>query len=77
MTDSANLTNLFLATERNAATTATNAIGNNNPTLSFGLTGVSDWGTSSPFIDIIKSARPWIGHEDGKWGGLTCIILKG
>ena len=42
-----------------------------NPTLSFGLSGISDWSTQMPFRDIMKYSRSWIGHEPGKWGGMT------
>lgn len=37
--------------------------------LAFGLNGVSDWSTQHPFLDIMKTARPWIGHFPGQWGG--------
>ena len=38
--------------------------------MAFGLNGISDWSTQHPFIDLMKSARPWIGHLPGRWGGL-------
>ena len=34
-----------------------------------GLAGISDWSTEAPFIDLMKSARPWVGHLPGQWGG--------
>lgn len=37
--------------------------------LAFGLAGLSDWSTQQPFIDQMRSARPWIGHLPGQWGG--------
>ena len=37
--------------------------------LAFGLAGIADWSTQQPFIDIMKSARPWVGHLPGQWGG--------
>lgn len=71
MTDSTILTNALSADERDATSAATAAVGNDNPTLSFGLAPINDWGTNSPFIDIMKIARNWIGHEEGTWGGFS------
>ncbi|WP_206338570.1 hypothetical protein [Antarcticimicrobium sediminis] len=34
------------------------------------LNAVTDWSTQQPFIDVMKTARPWIGHLPGKWGGI-------
>lgn len=38
--------------------------------IAFGLNGISDWSTQHPFLDVMKSARPWIGHLPGQWGGM-------
>ena len=40
-----------------------------NPNLGFGLAGVNDWSVQLPFLDLMKSARPWVGHLPGQWGG--------
>ena len=40
-----------------------------NPNLAIGLNGITDWSTQHPFIDVMKTARPWIGHLPGEWGG--------
>lgn len=40
-----------------------------NPDLAFGLAGVNDWSVQQPFLDVMKTARPWIGHLPGQWGG--------
>ena len=40
-----------------------------NPSLAMGLNGIADWSTQQPFIDLVKSARPWVGHLPGQWGG--------
>lgn len=37
--------------------------------MAMGLAAISDWSTQQPFIDIMKSARPWVGHLAGRWGG--------
>ena len=49
--------------------TFTPETGLKNPSLAMGLNGVSDWSTQQPFVDIIKTARPWVGHITGQWGG--------
>jgi hypothetical protein len=41
-----------------------------NPSLAIGLNGISDWSTQHPFFDLMKTARPWIGHLPGQWGGI-------
>jgi hypothetical protein len=33
------------------------------------LAAVADWSTQHPFINVMKTARPWIGHRPGSWGG--------
>lgn len=50
--------------------------GLSNPTLAFGLTGISDWESASPFLDLMREMRPWIGHLPGQWGGYTTAQLK-
>lgn len=37
--------------------------------LAFNLAEVVDWTTQQPFIDVFRTARPWIGHLRGTWGG--------
>lgn len=41
-----------------------------NPALAFGLAGVNDWTVQQPFLDVMKTARPWTGHLPGQWGGM-------
>ncbi|WP_232796491.1 hypothetical protein [Roseovarius salinarum] len=38
--------------------------------LGLNLAPVNDWSTQQPFIDVMKTARPWIGHKPGQWGGV-------
>ncbi|MFT4150833.1 MAG: hypothetical protein QM656_11615 [Paracoccaceae bacterium] len=40
-----------------------------NPNLAFGLAGVNDWSVEQPFLNVMKTARPWTGHLPGQWGG--------
>ncbi|NUH66357.1 hypothetical protein HTT03_13790 [Sulfitobacter sp. S0837] len=40
------------------------------PGLAFGLNGIKDYSTQQPFIDLMKTSRPWIGHLEGQWGGV-------
>ncbi|MEZ5716027.1 MAG: hypothetical protein R3D85_13170 [Paracoccaceae bacterium] len=35
----------------------------------------SDWSTEQPFIDIMKSARPWLGHQGAQWGAWDAARL--
>ena len=37
-------------------------MGVSDPTLAFGLEGISYWSTENPFLDIMKTSRPWIGY---------------
>ncbi|MBI1173622.1 hypothetical protein GC209_19725 [bacterium] len=45
-------------------------LGLTNPSLAFGLTGIADWSTEMPFLDLMKTARPWIGHQGNTWGAM-------
>ena len=47
-----------------------------NPALGMGLAGIADWSTEQPFIDLMKSARPWIGHLPGQWGGVEAAQIE-
>lgn len=39
------------------------------PPMGLNLAPVTDWSTQHPFIDVMKTARPWIVHRAGQWGG--------
>ena len=47
--------------------------------LSFGLRGVVDWSVQQPFLDVFKTARPWLGHSESQWGayGSDDLALMG
>jgi hypothetical protein len=47
-----------------------------DPVLAMGLNGVADWSTQYAFIDVMKTARPWIGHLRGQWGGFEIDRLQ-
>ncbi|MFG6661015.1 hypothetical protein [Sulfitobacter sp. 915] len=38
--------------------------------VGIGLAPATDWSTQQPFIDVMKTARPWLGHLPGRFGGL-------
>ena len=38
--------------------------------MAVGLAGINDWSVQQPFLDVMKTARPWIGHKPHQWGGL-------
>ncbi|GAA4221605.1 hypothetical protein GGQ68_000116 [Sagittula marina] len=46
------------------------------PSLGFGLNGVSDWSTQHPFVNIMKSARGWVGHTADQWGAISTEELR-
>jgi hypothetical protein len=37
--------------------------------IGIGLAAVNDWSVQQPFLDVMKTARPWIVHKPGQWGG--------
>ena len=47
-----------------------------NPSLAMGLDGIADWSAQQPFVNVMKSARPWIGHIKGQWGGWDADKLR-
>ncbi len=40
-----------------------------NQHLSMNLAGINDWSVQQPFLNLMKTARPWVGHLPGQWGG--------
>ena len=49
--------------------------GLSDPTLAFGLNGLSDYSTEMPFIDLMKMSRGFMGHTD-KWNGFDNEALR-
>ena len=49
--------------------------GLSDPSLALGLNGIADWSTQQPFINVMKTARPWIGHLPDQWGGYEMADL--
>lgn len=47
-----------------------------DPSMAVGLAGISDWSTQHPFLDLMKTSRPWIGHLPGQWGGVSFEELQ-
>ena len=37
--------------------------------IAINLAGIADWSSQAPFLDHFKTARPWVGHLPGRWGG--------
>jgi len=52
------------------------ALGNSDPTLSFGLSGFNDWSVEFPFLDLMKQARPWFAFESSTWSSMEYAGLK-
>ena len=42
-----------------------------NTHLALGLAGVNDWSVQQPFLNLLKTGRPWIGHLPDQFGGWT------
>lgn len=40
------------------------------PQVGMGLAAVADWSTQQPFIDVMKTARAWLGHLPGRFSGM-------
>lgn len=47
-----------------------------DPALAIGLNGVTDWSTQHPFIDLMKTARGWVGHLRGQFGGVEFEAMR-
>jgi len=47
-----------------------------DPSLAMGLSGIVDWTNQHPFIDVMKTARPWIGHAPDEWGAFPTQALR-
>jgi hypothetical protein len=47
-----------------------------DPRLAANLDGVADWSVQHPFVDRMKSARPWIGHSADEWGRWSAEALR-
>jgi hypothetical protein len=56
--------------------TAPPGIGLADPSLAMGLSGIVDWTNQHPFIDVMKTARPWIGHTSDAWGAFPTQALR-
>lgn len=53
-----------------AALLALPAAAQERPPMAVNLAPVNDWSTEQPFLDVMKTARRWIGHKPGQWGGM-------
>ena len=46
-----------------------------NPSLAMGLNGIADWSVQHPFLDLMKTARPWVGHSNEQWGAFDAEAI--
>lgn len=46
-----------------------------NPSLGMGLNGIADWSSQHPFVDVMKTARSWVGHTSDQWGAFSTEAL--
>lgn len=72
------LAGFFLITSvATAATLVLDAAkGSANPVLAFNLATANDYSPGLQFLDLMKTARPWIGHRSGQWGGMKHNELR-
>ena len=59
------------ATGSNAQGKLSSGSGLTNPSLALNLTGISDWSTEMPFLDLMKDSRPWFGSTSTTSGAMT------
>jgi hypothetical protein len=64
--DPAPLVHQIVAAEERLAAPAPGPVA---PSLAMGLSGIADWTTEQPFVDLMKTARPWTGHLPDRWDG--------
>ena len=61
-----------------AGTSITSGSGLTDSTLAFGLSGISDWSTQMPFLDLMKTSRSFLGHSSSSWEAMThADLVKG
>lgn len=46
-----------------------------NPSLAMGLNGIADGSVQHPFINLMKTARPWVGHSNDQWGAFSDEVI--
>ncbi len=46
------------------------------PAMGIGLNGIADWSTQHPFVDVMKTARQWVGHTSSQWGAISIDELR-
>ena len=56
-----------VAPETVTPSTIPSGTGLTDPTLAFGLSGLADWSTEMPFLDLMKTARPFVGQKGDTW----------
>jgi hypothetical protein len=47
-----------------------------DPSVGLGISSVFDYSPQLPFIDLMKSARPWTANVRGEWGSMSFQDLK-
>ena len=62
--------------ETQQAPAITYADGVTAPSLAMGLNGIADWSVQHPFLDLMKTARPWVGHTNDQWGAFDAEALE-
>ncbi len=54
---------------------AQDAVGVADPTVSWGLAGLSDWNTAIPLLDLARTMRPFFGYSGDTWEAMDNATL--
>lgn len=54
---------------------AQDAVGVADPTVSWGLAGLSDWETAMPLLDLARTMRPFFGYSGDTWEAMDHATL--
>lgn len=55
---------------------AADATGVADPVVSLGLTGIADWQTASPFLDVARTMRPFFAFAGSEWESMSHDDLR-
>ena len=70
------LTGMLLGLTAPDSVSGAPATGLDNPVLSMHLTPPLDYQPGLQFLDLMKIARAWVGHQPGRWGGMDYDALE-
>ncbi|WP_417250395.1 hypothetical protein [Celeribacter sp.] len=51
-------------------------VGLDAPALAYNLAPLRDWEAAQPFINLMRTVRPWVGNAGGTWGAVSHSDLR-